>query len=588
MPSAEPGPSRSPDYRFTLANERTFLAYERTAIGLVAASVAVAAPPRGTGSTSCSASLLLVAGRRRRRRRLPPLPPGRRRDPRPGAPLPANPAAAPAGRAVVVCLVAAASRSSCDCRDARSSASTSARPSPRPSLVDLADGPDRRRRRAPRPRSTPTSSTGTTPAWPRSPRRTRAPRTPRCWPARAPAAGCGSPSSATRSWSPPRPAAGSRSPAAARSSRSSPRRVVRPSTALARARAHEPPDVVLLTGGTDGGNAEVLLGARPRPGRRAAGPGPVVVAGNVDARDEVGRDPAAGVPHVLADNVVPRIGVLAPESARAGDPRDVPGPRDRRQAPQRRAPTSRRWCAAPPPTSCSPASSCWPAASTTSTPGPATSWSSTSAARPPTCTRWSSSTPRTRGPGLAREVVATTPGHPHRRGRPRHALVGASPRSPAAGLDRARRRPRPAPHATTPAYLPDDRRRAPTSDEAIAARPRSAWRCAGTPAASRVVRRAPRAGVVERTGKDLREVDLLVGSGGVLRHGRPGVDRAGAGRQHRRGRRGRLAAAPGARGSWSTTTTCSPPSGCSPPTHPEAAYRARPQLVERRSRADRA
>jgi uncharacterized protein (TIGR01319 family) len=30
--------------------------------------------------------------------------------------------------------------------------------------------------------------------------------------------------------------------------------------------------------------------------------------------------------------------------------------------------------------------------------------------------------------------------------------------------------------------------------------------------------------VVERTGKDLREVDLLVGSGGVLRHGRPGVE----------------------------------------------------------------
>ena len=30
-----------PDYRFTLANERTFLAYERTAIGLVAAALAV-------------------------------------------------------------------------------------------------------------------------------------------------------------------------------------------------------------------------------------------------------------------------------------------------------------------------------------------------------------------------------------------------------------------------------------------------------------------------------------------------------------------------------------------------------------------
>ncbi|MEO6510390.1 MAG: glutamate mutase L, partial [Nocardioides sp.] len=30
--------------------------------------------------------------------------------------------------------------------------------------------------------------------------------------------------------------------------------------------------------------------------------------------------------------------------------------------------------------------------------------------------------------------------------------------------------------------------------------------------------------VVERTGKDLREVHLLVGSGGVLRHGKPGVE----------------------------------------------------------------
>ncbi len=36
---------------------------------------------------------------------------------------------------------------------------------------------------------------------------------------------------------------------------------------------------------------------------------------------------------------------------------------------------------------------------------------------------------------------------------------------------------------------------------------------------------SPEGRVVERTGKDLREVDLLVGSGGVLRHGRPGVAR---------------------------------------------------------------
>jgi len=34
---------------------------------------------------------------------------------------------------------------------------------------------------------------------------------------------------------------------------------------------------------------------------------------------------------------------------------------------------------------------------------------------------------------------------------------------------------------------------------------------------------SPEGRVVERTGQDLREVDLLVGSGGVFRHGRPGV-----------------------------------------------------------------
>ena len=44
----------------------------------------------------------------------------------------------------------------------------------------------------------------------------------------------------------------------------------------------------------------------------------MVVAGNVDASDEVAALlGAAGTPYVLADNVVPRIGVLAPESARA-------------------------------------------------------------------------------------------------------------------------------------------------------------------------------------------------------------------------------------------------------------------------------
>jgi putative membrane protein len=34
-------PEVEPDYRFTLANERTFLAWQRTALGLLAAAVAV-------------------------------------------------------------------------------------------------------------------------------------------------------------------------------------------------------------------------------------------------------------------------------------------------------------------------------------------------------------------------------------------------------------------------------------------------------------------------------------------------------------------------------------------------------------------
>jgi uncharacterized protein (TIGR01319 family) len=76
------------------------------------------------------------------------------------------------------------------------------------------------------------------------------------------------------------------------------------------------PDVVLLVGGTDGGNSETLRHdasflARNRWRR------PVVVAGDTDARDRVGEAlGAAGTPYVLADNVVPRIGVLAPDSAR--------------------------------------------------------------------------------------------------------------------------------------------------------------------------------------------------------------------------------------------------------------------------------
>lgn len=38
---ADTATEREPDYRFTLANERTFLAWQRTALGLLAAAVAL-------------------------------------------------------------------------------------------------------------------------------------------------------------------------------------------------------------------------------------------------------------------------------------------------------------------------------------------------------------------------------------------------------------------------------------------------------------------------------------------------------------------------------------------------------------------
>ena len=76
------------------------------------------------------------------------------------------------------------------------------------------------------------------------------------------------------------------------------------------------PDVVLLVGGTDGGEAGVLRHNAAALARRL--PVPVVVAGNVTARDEVCAVlTAAGVPVTAADNVLPDIGRLAPESARA-------------------------------------------------------------------------------------------------------------------------------------------------------------------------------------------------------------------------------------------------------------------------------
>ncbi|MEW2442926.1 glutamate mutase L [Micromonospora marina] len=77
------------------------------------------------------------------------------------------------------------------------------------------------------------------------------------------------------------------------------------------------PDVVLLVGGTDGGDADTVTHNATRLAK-ARFRVPVVLAGNADVRDDLHALLAgAGVPVTVADNVLPRIGVLEPASARA-------------------------------------------------------------------------------------------------------------------------------------------------------------------------------------------------------------------------------------------------------------------------------
>lgn len=272
------------------------------------------------------------------------------------------------------------------------------------------------------------------------------------------------------------------------------------------------PDVVLLTGGTDGGNAESLVtGARTLV--EAGWEGPVVVAGSVDAHDEVATI-LADVPHVLADNVVPRIGVLAPESARAairemflahviggkhlsasddfprmvrgatpdivlagvellarGLDEDRPGAGD---------------------------------VAVVDVGGATTDVHSVVALDPEEA-------------GLSRQVVAVTPvtrtveGDLGMRWSALSTVEAAGLTELAAPASIRR---------DQPDYLPDDDRERDIDEQiARAAVELALQRHCGR---SQVVV-SPEGRVVERTGKDLREIDLLVGSGGVLRNGRPGV-----------------------------------------------------------------
>jgi uncharacterized protein (TIGR01319 family) len=81
------------------------------------------------------------------------------------------------------------------------------------------------------------------------------------------------------------------------------------------------PDVLLLVGGTDGGDEEVLRHNAARLGAARLSTGrqrlPVVLAGNVEARaDATELLTARGVPVIPTDNVLPRIGELNPGPAR--------------------------------------------------------------------------------------------------------------------------------------------------------------------------------------------------------------------------------------------------------------------------------
>ncbi|MCD6640479.1 MAG: glutamate mutase L [Nocardioides sp.] len=294
---------------------------------------------------------------------------------------------------------------------------------------------------------------------------------------------------------------------------------------LAELRAAEP-DVVLLVGGTDGGNSEVLESDAAFLADRGW-TGPVVVAGNADSREVVAaRLERAGTPYVVADNVVPRIGVLAPEGARRAIREiflsHVIGGKhlSERVDPVTGLTFTEMVRGATPDVVLTGVELLsrgldeeHPGAGdvvVVDVGGATTDVHSVVEVDPETVSE---------AGGLSREVVATTPvtrtveGDLGMRWSALHT-VEAGERDdllPAATLRRE--------HVdfvpTTPAEQQEDLEIAATAVRI------ALQRHAGR---SRVVF-SPEGRVVERTGTDLREVDLLVGSGGVLRHGGPDAAR---------------------------------------------------------------
>ena len=288
---------------------------------------------------------------------------------------------------------------------------------------------------------------------------------------------------------------------------------------LVELRAAEP-DVLLLVGGTDGGNAEVLEGDADVLAAQGW-IGPVVVAGNVDSQSHVAeRFDGSRTPYVLADNVVPKIGVLAPDSARRAIREiflsHVIGGKhlSRRTDAGGRSFTDMVRGATPDivltgvELLARGVDEAHPGAGdvvVVDVGGATTDVHSVVELDPETAS--------IDGRGLSREVVGVTPvtrtveGDLGMRWSAVSTVESAGRDDLAAAAEHRR---------AHPDYLPDsDAERDTDLDIAAAAVRIALERHAGR---SKVVV-SPEGRVVERSGKDLREVDLLVGSGGVLRHG---------------------------------------------------------------------
>jgi uncharacterized protein (TIGR01319 family) len=272
------------------------------------------------------------------------------------------------------------------------------------------------------------------------------------------------------------------------------------------------PDVLLLVGGTDGGNSATLVHDAGFLAR-AGWAGPVVVAGDIEARPTVAAAfEASRTPFVLADNVVPRIGVLAPESARAAI-REVflthviGGKHLSSRAGGRQFASM---VLGPTPDVVLAGVELLAAELGLTTPGSGVVVVDIGGA---TTDVHSVVLLDPEDAGLSREVVATTPVTRTVEGDlgMRWSAATTARAAAEAGLDVP---PAAVRRAADPAYLPtgiDER----GGDEALAA-------AAALLAMRRHVGRSrvvisPGGRVVERTGKDLRAVGLLVGSGGVLR-----------------------------------------------------------------------